>query len=266
LAQRDCDVEVVVVLDIPEHAGDVESMLDGLDYRLKTTNREGGAAARNVGVASATSQYVAFLDDDDCWLPDKSVKQIAALESATQTGASFAVGASRFNRLDGKQIPPRPLKRVSMRRLGDRLVERRHIRQGGTFFSTCALLAPRNLMIEFSWDERLPIHQDWDMFIRLADAGCEPLIVDGVVVEVWQGSSRSVSAVGNWSGSFIWYGLHAHDLSPRPRADFVWVHLLRVAILSRDVNQLRASLRLALNGVPHIAAVARTLVALVAGR
>jgi GT2 family glycosyltransferase len=52
---------------------------------ILTMPRNGGVAeARNFGAQNAKGEWLAFLDDDDCWLPDKQERQIRYLEAHPQ--------------------------------------------------------------------------------------------------------------------------------------------------------------------------------------
>ena len=73
------NVEVVVVDDnIPGSSWEADTAAVLEPYRtrpnfvyLKTTGKTGGGAARNFAIRRCTGEYVAFLDDDDRFLPDK---------------------------------------------------------------------------------------------------------------------------------------------------------------------------------------------------
>jgi glycosyltransferase involved in cell wall biosynthesis len=59
----------------------LESVSDPRVHILKQANA-GAAAARNLGLSHATGTYIAFLDHDDRWLPNKLATEIAILRSA----------------------------------------------------------------------------------------------------------------------------------------------------------------------------------------
>ncbi len=61
---------------------------------LITTPNRGVAAARNTGVAAANSEWIAFLDADDCWHSDKLENQLAI---AQQKNVSFVCSATEPN-------------------------------------------------------------------------------------------------------------------------------------------------------------------------
>ncbi|WEL16676.1 Glycosyl transferase family 2 [Halorhabdus sp. SVX81] len=78
------DLECIVVDDCsPDETAEIARSID--DERLAVLDHEenrGASAARNTGIEAATGEYIAFLDDDDEWLPEKLEKQLALLESS----------------------------------------------------------------------------------------------------------------------------------------------------------------------------------------
>ncbi|MGI9949275.1 glycosyltransferase family 2 protein [Vibrio hyugaensis] len=89
--QTHLNFEVIVIND----GGDLSTQryLESLlDHRLRYLNTEGVgvAEARNLGVKEATGDYIAFLDADDFWLPDKLKIQVALHKSHPDLALSFS--------------------------------------------------------------------------------------------------------------------------------------------------------------------------------
>ncbi len=56
------------------------------DVRLFRQQNSGPSASRNHGVRESSGKYVAFLDADDIWLPDKIANQLAVMEDNPDIG------------------------------------------------------------------------------------------------------------------------------------------------------------------------------------
>jgi glycosyltransferase involved in cell wall biosynthesis len=83
LAQTMQDFELIVVDD--GSTDDTKQILSDFGNRVKYLYRENGgqSAARNTGIRAAIGEFVAFVDSDDLWCPDKLEKQIRILEDTT---------------------------------------------------------------------------------------------------------------------------------------------------------------------------------------
>ena len=124
----------------------------------------GGARARNIGLNAAQGEYVAFLDDDDLWHPDKLMTQVRILNSHP----CCIVGTDFFYLYgDNRQ---RPAGRVVRQIAGaDDLVglgfEDISCENRLGSFSLC--LTRRSYIGESRINEGLEALQDWDLWLKI---------------------------------------------------------------------------------------------------
>lgn len=87
------DLEIIVVSDASTDGTDslVEDLIridERIEY-IKMEKPEGGNAARNRGIHAAKGEYIAFLDDDDEWLPDKLKLQLNVISENKGIGLVY---------------------------------------------------------------------------------------------------------------------------------------------------------------------------------
>lgn len=87
LSQTYQNIEIIVIDDgTPNSNNEVLcKKLDNVKY-IKIENSGGPAKPRNIGIHEAKGKYIAFVDDDDLWLPTKLEKQVAVLENNLDFG------------------------------------------------------------------------------------------------------------------------------------------------------------------------------------
>lgn len=145
----------------------------------------GGSAARNTGIELATGDYIAFLDADDEWLPEKTERQLKILQSrsdewvAVHCGRKFQLRwRSRLGYFLSKVVGTR---REPPKEGGEELIKEILLQNLSTGAST--LLVESKTVDEIGgFDSDFPRHQDWEFLIRILQQGKlayvnEPLVV-----------------------------------------------------------------------------------------
>jgi glycosyltransferase involved in cell wall biosynthesis len=161
LAQRFGDFEIIVVDDCgtADSTAAVENCRDPRVRLMRHKQQRGGAAARNSGIAASRSPYVAFLDDDDQWYPDKLELQVRLLQSRpAKVGVIYTGYDIVADDKICRQILPAQSGDLSAALLRENLV-------GGT---SSVMVRREFLTATGGFDERLPSFQDYDLWLRLA--------------------------------------------------------------------------------------------------
>lgn len=111
LTQTVSDLEIIIVDDGSRDR--TLEQVEGTDPRVLTIRQPnaGPSVARNNGAQASRGEYVAFLDADDAWLPEKLERQLALMEvrpdvGAVQCGALYVDATGRL--LDAIPCVPGP--------------------------------------------------------------------------------------------------------------------------------------------------------------
>ncbi len=157
------DFEILIVDDASgDNAAEVLNLWAARDPRIQTfqlTENSGGAAKpKNVALAHASGEFVATLDADDEWMPDKLEKQLAVFERHSEVGF---VGCNEWVVDERGKTSVHKISPVG--NVLERILQSDYMGGG-----SCSMYRASVLRATGPFDEHLRTGQDWDMRIRLA--------------------------------------------------------------------------------------------------
>lgn len=213
LAQTHAPDEVIVVDDGSDDGTAAWLGRDWPSVACVVQENRGVSAARNCGVAAAHGEWIAFLDSDDEWHPEKLERQLDAL--ARQPDCPLCHTNEIWIR-NGRRVNPR----------------RRHEKRGGRIFAHClplcvispsAAVIRRDILLAFGgFDEALPACEDYDLWLRLCAR--HPVAFVDVPLVVKHGGHDDQLSRAHWGMDR--FRIHAlkkilatHDLTPIQRKE-----------------------------------------------
>lgn len=244
--------EVVVVVDGPDEP--TRSALAGCAHpalRVIFNPRQLTAAgARNAGVAEARGSWIAFLDDDDEWLPEKLEHQLAW--AATHEASIVTCLAHVVTPAATYIWPEVPYGNDEP--FVDYLFDRRSLFAGAAFLQTSSYLVRRSAYALAPFRPGTP-HDDWDFVIRQLDIPGARLetVPEPLVVHYIDDRRPSLSTASNWIASLAWADEMRTLMTPRAYSGFCLCIVGPRAAGERALRAFPMLLRKAFgNGAPRI--------------
>jgi len=149
-----------IVVDDGSVDGTEERVLREFNGRIRYFHQEnrGVSSARNLGIRAARGEWLAFLDSDDEWLPQKLQKQLRFIEEHPE--ARICQTTEQWTR-KGKRVNPGVVHKK---------------KDGELFFESLerCMITPSSVMIQKTlldevglFDESMPVCEDYDLWLRI---------------------------------------------------------------------------------------------------
>jgi glycosyltransferase involved in cell wall biosynthesis len=162
LAQTYSNIEIIVVDDGSNDGS--RKVLASYGDQIKTVfqQNQGVASTRNNGVNASSGEYVAFLDADDAWMPEKVKKQVSRFEADKTLGLVHVGvievdenGNTLLERLEGLE--------------GDVAAQLLLLKREGILGGGSGLMVRQKVFDETGgFDTRLSTSADWDLFYQIS--------------------------------------------------------------------------------------------------
>lgn len=220
LTQTHQQIEIIVVVDRPDRdtLSAVQSLNDARVQLIVNPYAPTAGGARNAGADHARGEWIAFLDDDDEWLPNKLEKQIALASGRTP---ALVTCLSRVVTPSATYVSPQVPYDNSMP-IDEYLFDRRSPFRAPGFIQTSSYLLPRQLFDKVRFETASP-HDDWEFLLRLSkQAGARIETAPEVLVVLYFEEPRPslTKRTSSWLRSLRWIDSLGPIISRRAYSGF----------------------------------------------
>lgn len=234
MAQTYRDLEVIVVVDGPDPATKktLEQFGDEQLNVIALPEAVGAAQARNIGAESARGDWIAFLDDDDEWVPEKTELQMERAKGSAHrypiVSSQLWARTSRYQLIWPRTEPHDPL--------SEYLLARNSWSYGEGLLSTITLLLPKDLLAEIPFRSGLKRHQDLDWVLRAAGHNGAGIEFVAKPLAIWHQAEqrKSISTGTDWRTSLEWIDSVRPIITGRAYASFLATHIAPQAAREGD--------------------------------
>jgi len=207
LSQTYQDFELIVVDD--GSTDDTEEVVRSFsDERLRhirlEENSRTAAVPRNTGIKIATGEYLAFLDSDDEWLPQKLEKQVKAFEEASPKVGIVYTGMWWIRDNEKTYLPFSSVIQKEGN-IGKELLKRNFV------WGSVALVKKECFNRVGMFDEKLSYGEDCDMWLRVSKYYDFKLIDEPLVAAYYTSSSMSANPTAVSRGVILFIEKHFHE-------------------------------------------------------
>lgn len=218
-------IEVIVIIDGPDEET-LKVLLQVDDSRLRVKmlpSHLGSGGARNIGVNEARSRWVAFLDDDDEWFPQKLEIQ---LQTAQRSSNLYPIISCRLiaRSESGDLIWPWRFPRLK-EDLSQYLFCQTSLLGGEGLVQTSTILTMKELLQKVPFRGDLQRHEDWDWILQASTLkGVEVEFVPSLEpLAIWhmEDNRKRLSTTVDWRYTLSWVQNNKHLLTPRAYPSFI---------------------------------------------